>query len=507
MLGNWRTTKGYQVFVLTELKSLALNAPLELIEYKDIISKLLILDLDYLCDLATEACIYSDNGRPALYQPEIFRSFIIMNDLGIPLNNWPDKLEVSPILRIAAGFQKNILPGIATYYDFMNRFMKMDERPRIKAVKLKPKEKLKKGEKLPPKNPGIVDSLVTKIIDDEKKFTRRLARRPERFLQKIFASVCVEQSIQDGLIPNSVSISGDGTCIETGASNYGVKCCTCKEKGIYNCTCDRRFSDPNAVWGWDSNNERYFYGYTGYFITTYNKPLKTDLPLTLRLVSANRHDSVSAVFSLVEFRELYPNLHIDTFISDSASDNYATYKLLNYWNINAVIALNHQTNHKNKYPPITEKNGKGVPICPAGHEMVNGGYCKDYCRCKWRCPRIAGNAERCEQCDNCSKSKYGRVIYTKTDGDIRLFTKIPRGTPEWKAKMKERTAAERVNNRILHHYGIENSATRGKKRISFFVTIAGFNIHLDARLKKMRAENSFPFEAIFETALEIARAA
>jgi hypothetical protein len=37
-----------------------------------------------------------------------------------------------------------------------------------------------------------------------------------------------------------------------------------------------------------------------------------------------------------------------------------------------------------------------------------------------------------------------------------------------------------------------------KKRISFFVTIAGFNIHLDARLKKMRTENSFPFKAIFE---------
>ena len=48
----------------------------------------------------------------------------------------------------------------------------------------------------------------------------------------------------------------------------------------------------------------------------------------------------------------------------------------------------------------------------------------------------------------------------------------PRGSLQWKSKMKERTAAERVNNRILHHYGLENSRMRGNKRISFFATVA-----------------------------------
>ena len=67
------------------------------------------------------------------------------------------------------------------------------------------------------------------------------------------------------------------------------------------------------------------------------------------LVEAGRHDSVSAVFALAEFRELYPNLHLNTFISDSASDNYATFKLLHHWGIDAVIALN----EKNKGIPNT----------------------------------------------------------------------------------------------------------------------------------------------------------
>jgi hypothetical protein len=63
--------------------------------------------------------------------------------------------------------------------------------------------------------------------------------------------------------------------------------------------------------------------------------------------------------------------------------------------------------------------------------------------------------------------------------------------------MNERTAAERVNNRILHHYGLEKSKMRGKKRISFLATIAAFNIHLDAQLAKLKSTGCFDFCAIF----------
>ena len=74
---------------------------------------------------------------------------------------------------------------------------------------------------------------------------------------------------------------------------------------------------------------------------------------------------------------------------------------------------------------------------------------------------------------------------------------IPRGTLQWKNKMKERTAAERVNNRILNDYGIENSKARGKKRISFLTTIAVFNIHLDVQLKLLKVKCLFDFMKTF----------
>ena len=491
MLGFWRSHCDYQKFVVNELSSIAHINPHALFEYESGISKLYILNLDELKRII--APLYSITGRPSNSQPEIFRSLILMNHLGIPLDKWTTKLKNSFVLRTIAGFTSENIPQVASYYDFINRIIKLDERSKLKKKKRKPSKKIGKGKKLPPKHPNIVARLVDKIVDG-----RRLNNRPELILQKIFADVCVKQSINLGLVNQTVSISGDGTCIKTGASSFGVKTCKCSESGNYHCDCTRKFSDPNATWGWDSHKDQWFYGYTGYFISTYNKVLKLDLPLYLRLVDAKRHDSVSAVVALSEFKDLFPNLIIDTFISDSASDNYPTYELLDHFNINAVIALNSKNKGNFKYPLHLSIDENGVPICSGGNKMVAYGFnAKDRCRLKWRCPRVLGKTEACSACENCSKSAYGRVVYTKPSWDLRLFAKIPRGSERWKLKMNERTAAERVNNRILNNYGIENSKVRGKKRISFFTTIAGFNIHLDAQLAKLKSDKLFDFRDIF----------
>ena len=472
--------------MLTALSLVARISPLALLEYEHAISKLYILNLDPLRELLAPR--YSAVGRPSKNQSEIFRSLVLMNALGFPLDQWIDKLSKNPVLQLACGFLGK-LPGIASYYDFISRVIRLDEKPRHKNKKRKPKKKLGK-EKMPPKHAGVVQRLVDIILAG-----RRLDCRPERLLQEIFAKVSVQASIDLGLIPQSVSASGDGACIETGASPYGRKTCGCKD---FFCECPRRFSDPNATWGWDSHNERYFYGYTGYFISTYNREEKVDLPLYLRIVDAKRHDSISAVVALAELRDLCPGLEIHAFLSDSASDNYATYTLLHRWNINAVIALGKSNDGNRKFPAHLSVNANGVPICPAGHEMVFWGKCDPYHpRLKWRCPHALGKCELSDACSACSPSAYGRVIYTKPEWDLRLFTTIPRGSDQFRQMMNERTAAERVNNRILHHYGLENSKARGKKRISFFATVAAFNIHLDAQLAKLKSMGAFRFESLF----------
>jgi len=507
MLGDFTTHKQYMDFVLPRLRELAISHPEQIREYRDAISKMLILNLDPLKEVIFP--LYPQTGKPAEKQMEIYRSFVLMKHVGVPLNNWVDKLANNPVLCTIAGFAQGgsmpdmpnmpnmpNMPKTSSYYDFINRVVPLDERPVTKLVKSKPKTKLGKNEKLPPKHPNITNKLKDYLIKDEKRIMRHLSHRAERNLQRIFASVAVNASAEMGLIPEDIDASGDGTCIETGASPYGRKICKCSKSGIYKCDCPRRYSDPNATWGWDSHNERWFYGYTGYFISTYNKTLKTDIPLYLRFVEASRHDSVSAIVALAEFRELYPNLNIRTFISDSASDNYATYELLDHWGINAVIALNSNNKGNFQYPSALEIDDKGCPTCPGGRKMVYNGFCNDRCRLKWRCPRVVKGEEPCEACESCSPCAYGRVIYTKPDWDLRLFTRIPRGTALWKDKMKQRTAAERVNNRILNDYGIEADAVRGKKRISFLATVAAINAHLDAQLKLLTERNRFDLDEL-----------
>ena len=89
----------------------------------------------------------------------------------------------------------------------------------------------------------------------------------------------------------------------------------------------------------------------------------------------------------------------------------------------------------------------------------------------------------CSCSNNCSPSPYGRVIHTKPSWDLRLFTKIPRDSKQWKTIYKIRTCSERINNRILNDYKIHSLRIRGKKHYSFMTMIASINIHLDARLK------------------------
>ena len=83
------------------------------------------------------------------------------------------------------------------------------------------------------------------------------------------------------------------------------------------------------------------------------------------------HDFVSAIVSIVEFRELHPDIGINTFISDNASENYGTYELPEHWGIDAVISLNGKNKGSSKYPSALRIDENGCPVCPGGCKMVH----------------------------------------------------------------------------------------------------------------------------------------
>ncbi|MGL5084551.1 MAG: hypothetical protein ACRC68_02330 [Clostridium sp.] len=64
--------------------------------------------------------------------------------------------------------------------------------------------------------------------------------------------------------------------------------------------------------------------------------------------------------------------------------------------------------------------------------MIYNGFERSRSRIKWLCPLACKKVESCSCTEQLSPSKYGRVIYTKPSLDIRLFTKIPRGSKQWK---------------------------------------------------------------------------
>lgn len=487
MIKQWTTHAQYRSYIMASVKSFDERQIKRLELFEGSLQKLALLNLDLLGEMLKQ--YYSVTGRPAVLQPEIFRSVVLMLDQGeTSITNWVHTLKSDNLLCILIGFKPEHLPSLGAYYDFISRLWlyreSINDRKKLFTYNHKRTSTAKKpgkNNKLPNKHAGIVKKIVAFF-----RKGRSFRSRPERLMQEIFALLAVNPSAEAGLINSSqLTVSGDGTCIHCHSSSRGIKVCDCNTKGIYDCKCDRRFSDPEATHGWDSYLGHWFYGFTMYAMSCYNKALKIDLPLYWRFVGANRHDSVTGLVALAELRELSPNLKIRNLCFDSANDNYPTYHLCNDWNIRPFIDLNDKAGCKPKYPSLISVTKNGVPVCQAGHEMVFNGYCPGRSRLKWRCPLACGKISICSYKELCSPSAYGRVIYTKPAWDSRLFTPVPRGTSDFKDIYKQRTSSERVNNRFLHDYHLEDMRIRGKKRYSFMSMIIGINIHLDARIKAL----------------------
>ncbi len=448
MLGHWRSHSEYQSYLVENIANFYKEVPNNVIQYQDALSKLYILDLDPLQPVLAEH--YSNTGAPARNQPELIRSFFLMSEQREhSITNWVNTLAHNKILCVMIGLSPSEIHNVSSYYDLINRMwladpeLEHDYEHSLHSFRNKPKKKLGKNQKQPPRHPDIVNKLVSLALEG-----KTFESSPELLMQHIFAKIGVEPTAKEGRFGDTenLRISGDGTCVNSGGSSYGNKVCDCVKNGNYNCDCPRKFSDPNARWGWDSYHEQWYYGYTEYILSVYNDELKCDLPLYLRIVQAPRHDGVSAVVALAEARKLYPDFKFGSFCADSASDNYATYELLHEWGINAFIPLNEKNKGHYTYPPHVTVNENGVPICMGGHTMVNWSLNHDRCRVKYRCPLATGKIDSCSCKQDCSQSDYGRCIYIKPAWDLRLFTVVPRKSDEWVKQMKSRTTRNESTN-------------------------------------------------------------
>ena len=482
MLQDWTTHKEYQNNLLLKLLSFFYSDREKVVSLDKSISKLYLLNLNPLYPIIKP--LYSNTGRPAKNQQGIIRSLILMLDQGehdIP--KWAVKVSSDRLLCAICGFEYGDAPAFSSYYDLVKRLWQASHKVQVKRKKklrsfyAKPRKKLKAGKKYTlPKHNGIVKKFVSLAIRDKlPKY------RPEIVLQAFLARCVVDKSLEMGLLgdPNNFSIAADGTPFYSGASHYGVKVCDCKAKGIYNCHCPRRYSDPDATWGWDSYREQWFYGDNLFCTTASDSPY--DLPIYLRKAQAQRHDSIIAIFSLDEVRKLYPNIRFKNYIADGAMDNYPTYKLLQHYNMIPFIPLDSDAKYPNKdLPPgVLCFDDNGNPICMGGIPYHNCGY--SYPKgIKYRCWFDYHGIEK--PC-SCSNSPYGRTIYIKPDYDPRLFPPVARDSKTFKEMLKRRTTVERTHKRLFKDYDIEAGNCRSARERFTRAIMAAVNVHLDAWIK------------------------
>ncbi len=494
MIKTWQTHQEYCKFLHEAKVHFDNSQRIRLTgEFATAREKLRLLNLDPVMELLEP--YYPPHGRPAVNQPQILRSLVLMLDQGFTsITKWVEKLDSDSLLVFLIGCTPDSLPPLGSYYDFIDRlwlqdkqFQKCGRKDLFPANKnKKPAVKPGNDKKLPNRHPGI-----TKIIAEAAVSRDEFHFYYEKLLHKVFCVAAVLPSMQHGLIPaGGITLSGDGTCVHTHASPFGHKVCKCPDNGEGRCSCPRHYSDPDAHFGWDSGIDDHYFGYTLYMLSYHNAQLGADLPLHIRFLDARRHDSVSGIVTLKEFRDLNPGISIKNLCFDSANDNYPTYNLCKTWDIRPFIDLNAGRGRPKSIPDEITIDKDGTPVCQAGYRMVYWGYCAGRSRCKWRCPLVCKKVDACSCRDKCSQSPYGRCIYTKPAWDVRLYPPVARGTQEYKKIYKNRTSCERVNNRILNDYHLHAMGIHRRKRYTFFAVVAGINIHLDAWIKKQNKDSA-----------------
>ena len=454
------------------------------------------LELDPVLDAIIP--LYATIGRPAKNQSQIIRSLILFTFLlgktpaTFSLTSWvEDVLPNSTVLAALVGCRSAAsLPPLGSYYDFMHRLWNASRADYARPAFLPAGKNGKKPKKIIGSDGKLAepDADINSTVDLKNKIIsgQQLSMNPEAYLEDFFYLAAVLPSIEKGLIPKEdLTISGDGTAVATHASPHGkrLKDCTFSSDCPDHSHCPRHYSDPEAEWGWDSHEKNWYFGRTLYMLCTRNRAYRTEVPLIMKFLGAKRHDSICFFHSIDELGRHMPGISPANICLDSAHDNIATYELLDRWSINALIDINSRNKSCNGVPEDISVDKLGHPHCRCGEKMCSWGYDKRKEAQKYRCPLACGRISACDCRDECSSGNYGRTVYIKTNGDLRYFPAIPRDSKRYRELYAERTACERVNNRVLNNYHLLDLKIRGDCHYSFWTMLIGICIHLDAREK------------------------
>lgn len=487
----------YQKFVETYLDTLYIqtNQHITLFEKQAHILKFWSADLTGIVHVLRPFYSQTNRGIPPKDAVALFRSLLLMSEVGITsISKWVSELRSTPIYAVISGFIPacckpsdynnyfDSIPGVGTFYDFMKKLIRYDKKlhkTKHKKFKRKPKKKQKKNQKANEPKSTLTERLVKRVL---KYDNVKLPDTIESTLNLILKEVFVLPSLASGLLGNinEFNVAADGTLVWTSGSPYGKKVCDCKLKPGEKCNCRRKFTDPDAAWGWDSFHEVYVYGHTFHGFTACDS--KYDLPLHIKSVSAARHDSVTGIFHLKEFVDLYfKDIRIHSAAYDSAYDCTYFYILNNHYGIAPVIDLNKRKSANPECDdPLVVYDDDGNPHTKAcGKALRNCGIINKSFRRKFLFPA---------QCDHCNKCDIdsSKIHYQKLNDNPRYFCKIQRGSEQWKALYARRSTTERVWDRIKNDYKADHCTVYSRELITVRVFLGAFCSYIDAWAKESK---------------------
>ena len=141
MLKHWDSHAEYQHFISQAVESLNPSQLKKFSSISDSLNKLTSMNLDPVGQFL--APYYSNTGRPAINQPQILRSFILMLDRGFTrLTNWIAELASDDLLAILIGCAPDSLPPLGSYFDFINRLWLQNEKNCLTDIRVSQKKLL-----------------------------------------------------------------------------------------------------------------------------------------------------------------------------------------------------------------------------------------------------------------------------------------------------------------------------------------------------------------------------
>lgn len=419
---------------------------------------------------------YSNVG-PVPWSPSILlRALLVMIVYKTTtISKWVTDLRVAPILAIICGFDPKHTPGIGTFYNFMSRLWDLPTDNYSQHVKPPQQKKLKKPKKKGQKADSIESETVADLIERLSKASFRIDAEAYATLYKIFRSCFLDQSIACGLVkPEKLRISGDGTPVVTSARFRSHHTCDCWKNGIFDCSCNRYFPQPDCNVGWDSSRDAWYFGYDMYLLTD----TEHDLPLFPLLHQASKHDSHGFCETFFRHIAFSPDLKPKQLLLDSAHDSMAMYHLCQREHIQPFIDLNLGNSKKgDDYHGVT-LGPDGIPICSAGLKMKSHGNDLQRQYAKFICPKMSKGTCTCES--PCSSAKYGRTCSIPMESNIRLYNSPSRESVDWKTTYNSRTSSERCNKRIKNDYLLEDAKHKSTKLWYIRVYLIMMVLHLDA---------------------------